>query len=219
MTLYNWISIVLSIVSLILSLSVAYFAYFRAAKPKILVGSNIILFNSFVNTVSGVMWGGITFVLPITFYNWSPRGGHIYQVRLVVGREQEPQAYFDIEWSNFIKFVDGIKWEDEDVAQPIAISGKESVSKFVRFNWSPKTGEKLKIVNGRYELMLLAWTGKSEKPDIHEKFSFTIEDDILRIFQQTVDNEDSFGIWIPIDDTRRSNRVITRTGMRREYLK
>jgi hypothetical protein len=68
-------------------------------------------------------------------------------------------------------------------------------------------------------IISFAWTNKSEKPDLQEKFSFTVNEDILRIFQQTVNNNDSFGIWIPIDDTRRSNRVITRTGMRREYLK
>jgi hypothetical protein len=51
---------------------------------------------------------------------------------------------------------------------------------------------KIEIVNGRYELMLFAWTNKFEKPDIQEKFSFTVNEDILRIFQQTVNNNDSF---------------------------
>lgn len=149
MTLYNWLYISISTLSLLISLSVAYLAYFQSAKPKVLVGSNLIIFNSFVNTISGMIWGGITFVLPVTFYNWSPKGGSIYQVRLVIGQENNPQEYFDLAWTSFTKFIDGLTWEDEDIAQPIAIAGRDSVSKFIRFDWSPLTKEKLKKIGSK----------------------------------------------------------------------
>lgn len=219
MNIYNYIPISISVISIILSLSVAYLAYFKPAKIKLLVGSNLIVFNSFINTISGKVWGGITFVLPVTFYNWSPRGGSIYQVRLAIGRPENPQQYFDLAWSNFVKFVDGVNWQDEDVAQPIAMSAKSSVNKFIRFDWNPLTSEKFKITTGQYELFLFVWTEQSEKPSIQEMFYFTITDDICEIFQKTIENNESFGIWIPIDNSRRSNKVTTRIGLIREYQK
>lgn len=217
MTLYNWLYVSISTFSLIVSLSVAYLAYFQSAKPKLLVGSNLIVFNSFVNTISGMVWGGITFVLPVTFYNWSPRGGSIYQVRLVIGQENNPQEYFDLAWTSFTKFIDGLTWEDEDVAQPIAVPGKDSVSKFIRFDWSPLTKEKLHLKQGQYELILFVWLSNSDKPEICEKFSFSLTEEIYQEFQKTVANDESLGIWISIDNSRRINNVMTKAGIEREY--
>ncbi len=217
MTLYNWLYLSISTFSLIVSLSVAYLAYFQSAKPKVLVGSNLIVFNSFVNTISGRIWGGITFVLPVTFYNWSPRGGSIYQVRLVIGQENNPQEYFDLAWTSFTKFIDGLTWEDEDVAQSIAIPGRDSISKFIRFDWSPLTKEKLNLKKGQYELILFVWLSNSDKPEICEKFSFSITEEIYQEFQKTVANDDSLGIWISIDNSRRINNVMTKSGITREY--
>ncbi|MDJ0662422.1 MAG: hypothetical protein QNJ42_23485 [Crocosphaera sp.] len=134
-----------------------------------------------------------------------------------MGKLDNPQQYFDLAWSNFVKFVDGVQWENEDVAQPIAMPGRTSVSKFLRFDWSPLAGDKFNLSTGQYELFLLLWSSQSEKPDIQHRFLLTITEDIRNVFQKTIDNEESFGIWIPIDDTRRSNRVITRVGFTREY--
>lgn len=164
-----------------------------------------------------MVWGGTTFVLPVTFYNWSPRGGSIYQVRLVIGQENNPQEYFDLAWTSFTRFIDGLTWEDEDVAQPIAIAGKDSVSKFIRFDWSPLTKEKLNLKQGQYELILYVWLSNSDKPEICEKFSFSFTEETYQEFQKTVANDDSLGIWISIDNSRRINNVMTKSGIEREY--
>lgn len=218
MSQYQIIFLIISSLSLLVSLSVGYLAYFQAAKPKILIGSNLILFNSATVTPTEEVWGGVTFVLPLTFYNWSPRGGSIQQVRLIIGQKENPKEYFDMAWSNFVKFIDGITWEDEDVAQPIAISGRSSVTKFVRFDWSPLAGETLQIKSGQYEMVILVWTnGNIEKPNLVQEQSFYITEAVNAEYQTTVSNQMSFGFWIPINDNRRMNSTINRADINKIY--
>jgi hypothetical protein len=217
-SLYEIIFLIISSLSLLVSLTVGYFAYFQAAKPKILIGSNLILFNSATLTPTEEVWGGVTFVLPLTFYNWSPKGGSIQQVRLIIGQKDNPKEYFDMAWSNFVKFVDGVTWEDEDVAQPIAISGRSSVTKFVRFDWSPLAGEKLHLKPSQYEMTILVWTNSNvEKPNLVEERSFYITEVVYTEYQATVSNQMSFGFWIPIDDNRRINSTINRADINKIY--
>lgn len=81
MTLTDGLTLVISFFSLLVSGTVAYFAWLRNAKLQVLLGSNLNFFNSAAIIPTGDQWGGVSFVLPITFYNWSPQGGTVQQVR------------------------------------------------------------------------------------------------------------------------------------------
>jgi hypothetical protein len=187
-------TIVISVASLILSIAVAYFAYFRLAEIKLLVGRNIILFPSKVKTPSGDIVG-VTFNIPITFYNWSPQGGTVYKIRLLIGRQQQNE-YYDMTWTTFAKIGDGGNFEDEELAQPIPMGGRSSVNKIVRFDWNPEfTGEKLDVRVGKYDLMIFAWTRNSERPDLKYVTSFFIKDEQYGKYESNI-SSGNFGLPI-----------------------
>ncbi len=214
MTLSDELTLAISFLSLIVSGTVAYFAWLRHAKLEVLLGSNLNFFNSAATTPIGDQWGGVSFVLPLTFYNWSPQGGTVHQVRLILGQKDSPDTYFDMVWTNFVTFVDGMAWTNATVAQPIAIAGRSSVTQFIRFDWSPLSNTRLILREAAYTLTLLVWTHSGSKPSLREERTFTLERFIVQEFQTSVDQQQSFGFWVSIDNARRSNRVITETELK-----
>lgn len=211
-------TIIISVASLLLSLAVAYFAYFRVAEIKLLVGRNIILFPSKVKTASGDIIGA-TFNIPITFYNWSPQGGTVYKIRLLIGRLQQNE-YYDMTWTTLVKIGSSGNFEDEELAQPIPMGGRSSVNKIVRFDWNPEfTGEKLDVRVGKYELMIFGWTKNVEKPDLKYVTSFFIKDEQYGKYESSI-SSGNFGlpIWLSLEDDERPNTVVTKARVDNFYL-
>ncbi|RCJ16848.1 hypothetical protein A6S26_32355 [Nostoc sp. ATCC 43529] len=203
-------SIIIAVISLALSFIVAYFAYLSPSKPRMLVSRYMIFFHNYWTTSSGDKWGGISFYLPITFYNWSPKGGSIFEVRLIIGRQDDPTKYFDISWAYFVQILqEQSRWENENVAQPIAISGQSSVSKVIRFDWSPNMGEKIDIEPGQYKLLVLAWTRDTAKPNLRDSISFVITREQSEQYQKYVEHNNNGVIEVPLGETNRSNNVLT----------
>ncbi|MEH1887660.1 MULTISPECIES: hypothetical protein [unclassified Nostoc] len=128
------IGIVISLVSFFVSAIVAYYTYFRPADPKMLVGKNLLFFPSYFSDAKGnKVFGGISFFLPITFYNWRSKGTSITQIRLAIGRKDNPKKYFDMVAATFITYIDD-KAQNSEVAQPIPLPSQSTVSKFIRFD-------------------------------------------------------------------------------------
>ncbi|MFB2939157.1 hypothetical protein ACE1B6_28230 [Aerosakkonemataceae cyanobacterium BLCC-F154] len=194
-----------------------YFAYFRLAEIKLLLGRNIVLFPSKVKTPSGDILG-VTFNVPITFYNWSPQGGTVYRMRLIIGRQQQNE-YYDMTWTTFVKIGSGGNFEDEELAQPIPMGGRSSVNKIIRFDWNPEfTGEKLDIRVEKYELMIFAWTKNTEKPDLKYVTSFLLRDEQYAKYQNNISSGNFGPIWLSLDDAERPNTVITKNRVDSFYL-
>lgn len=214
----NLISIVIAFISLLVSIATAYFAYLKPSRLKMLVGRSLIAANSYVTTESGQQWGGISFIIPITFHNWSPKGSSIYQVRLVLERQDNPMKNFDIVWSSFIRFMDGgARWENDTVAHPIAINGQSSVTKFIRFDWSPLRNERIEVRPGQYNLRFYSWTGDQEKPALKEKISFYLVDQQVELYRKSIDNNLVIPIEILLGESRLPNNVLTRQGIESTY--
>lgn len=153
------IPIFLSVISLFVSIAVAYNAYFQPAQLKMLPGKTMFIANtSLPDPQTGqLQWGGLSLILPLTFYNWSPVGSSIYTVRLIIGREDNQSRNFDMIWTKFIQFSDnGATLQVESITHPIPIAGKSSVVKFIQFDWSPFRQERIEIREGQYQLNLLA---------------------------------------------------------------
>ena len=89
-------SIIIAFISLVISILTAYFAYFKPSQVKMLIGRIFIIANTYLETESGKEWGGLSFILPITFSNWSPKGSSIEQIRFLVERQENPAKTFDI---------------------------------------------------------------------------------------------------------------------------
>lgn len=116
-----------------------------------LLGSNLQLYPMPEHINGKVRWGGVGFYLPITFHNWSPTGGSIIDVRMIIERKDNPLVNYDMNWSMFCGFHDtDHRWINLGIAQPIAINGKASESKVVLFNWRCTTGESFNVNTGEY---------------------------------------------------------------------
>jgi hypothetical protein len=213
----NMPTLLISFASLLLSLVIAYFSYFRFAEIRLLAGRNITFFPSKVKTATGDIVG-ITFNIPITFYNWSPQGGTVYKIRLAIGRQQQGE-YYDMTWTTFVKIGSGGSFEDESLAQPIPLAGKSSINKIIRFDWNPEfTGEKFDVQVGKYDLMIFGWTKNTEKPDLKYVTSFLFKDDHYKKYENSLSNS-SLPIWLSVEDNERANTIITKARIDSFYLR
>jgi hypothetical protein len=213
----NIISIIVATFSLLVSIATAYLAYLRPAKSKMLIGRTLIIANTYVETESGKQWGGLSFILPFTFHNWSPIGSSIYQVRLIIERDDNPKN-FDMIWSSFIRFMDGAtRWESDTAAHPIAIAGQSSLTKFIRFDWSPFRNERLEIRPGKYNLKFYAWTKDSRKPNLKENLLFYLENEQIELYRTSVNKNLVIPIEILLGQPGSSNNLLTRDDVESKY--
>lgn len=214
------IPIVISLTSLIVSIVVAYNAYWQPAQLKMLPGKTLFIANTFVPDpqTGQPQWGGLSLILPLTFYNWSPVGSSIYAVRLIIGRKDNQSRYFDMIWTKFMQFSNGgTILEVESIAHPIPIAGKSSVVKFIQFDWSPFRQEKIEIREGEYELNLLAWSDNSSKPKLKESINFNITNEQSLRYRQSVQADLTTPIDIYLKETRQPNNVLTRQDIGKDY--
>lgn len=216
----NLIATVVSVLSFIVSLTVAYVSTLRRANIKLSLGRNIILFCTPINVSSGSgVILGVGFNLPITFYNWSPKGGTIKKMRMVIGRQNTDDSY-DMIWTTFVKIGSSGNFEDENLAQPIPIKGQSSVNKIIRFDWSPDLGgQKFDVQTSNYELRIYAWVRDTEKPDLEYKASFAFKDEHYQKFNNSVAANLSLSIWLSLDENEKPNQLVSKNTIDRLYSK
>lgn len=214
------ISISIAVLSLIVSIAVAYVSNFRRANIKLSFGRNIIFFPTYIAVPSGSgSIVGVGFNLPITFYNWSPQGATIQRIRLVVGRQNQDDFY-DMTWTTFVKIGSAGNFEDENLAQPIPVEGRSSVNKVVRFDWSPELGgNQFDLQIGNYELKIYGWTKNTEKPDLEYSTSFTLRDEHHRKFKDSIAANLTASIWMSVDENEKPNQLVSRNTIDRLYSK
>lgn len=214
------ISISIAVLSLIVSIVVAYLSNFKRADIKLSFGRNIILFPTYIAVKTGsANLVGVGFNLPITFHNWSPQGGTIQRIRLVLGRQNQDDFY-DMTWTTFVRIGSAGNFEDENLAQPIPVGGRSSVNKVVRFDWSPEVGgNQLDLQVSNYELRIYGWTKDSEKPDLEYNTSFAFRDEHHHKFKDNVAAHLTGSIWIPLDENEKPNQLVSRNTISRLYSK
>ncbi len=219
----DWIIMVVSIFSLVVSSAVAYTSNFRQANIQLCFGRNIILFpvtkvTKIDDTTSSVTIVGVGFNLPITFYNWSPQGGTIQRIRLVVSKQNHGDFY-DMTWTTFVKIGSAGNFEDDNLAQPIAVKGLSSINQVIRFDWITELGGKIfDLQAGNYELRIYGWTKNTEKPSLKYKNSFTLKDEDCRTFKDSVtDSSLSKAIWVSLDENEKPNQLVSRNTIDRLY--
>lgn len=214
----DWVATVVSILSFVISCAVAYTSSLRQADIKLCFGRNIILFpissNSTTNNATII---GVGFNLPITFYNWSPQGGTIQRIRLVVGRHNHDDFY-DMTWTTFVKIGSTGNFEDDNLAQAISVKGLSSVNKVIRFDWSNELGgHPFDVQAGNYELRIYGWTKNTAKPSLKYQTSFTLRDEHYQQFKDSVAANLSRSIWVSLDENEKPNQLISKNTVNRLY--
>lgn len=212
----DWVTIIVSILSLAVSSVVAYISILRQADIKLCFGRNIIIFPTLINVPTGGTIPGIGFNLPLTLYNWSPQGGTIQRIRLVVAKENHDDFY-DMTWATFVKIIPA-GFEDDSLAQPIAVKGLSSVNKVIRFDWSAELGgRQFEVKPGNYELRIYGWTKNAQKHSLKYTTSFTIKDKDDLNFKHIVAANLTSSIWIPLNENEKPNRFLSRNDIERLY--
>lgn len=220
MKLETIIPIIISLISLVVSIAVAYNAFLKPAKIEMLAGRTLIIANSFILDLQTQQrqWGGLSLILPVTFYNWSPVGSSVYRVRLIIGRKDNQARNFDMIWSKFIEFSDGgDTLEIQSVVHPVPIQGKSSIVKFIQFDWSPYRQEKIEIREGEYQLRIYAWTSNNQKPDLKETINFNLPNEQVLRYQQSVEANETTLIDVPLGENRPPNSVLSRQDIENDY--
>ncbi|NEQ58695.1 MAG: hypothetical protein F6K53_15340 [Moorea sp. SIO4A1] len=205
------ITIIIALFSLLVSIAVAYTSNFRKANLKLSLGRNIIFFPTYITVPTGNKnIVGLGFNLPITFYNWSPQGGTIQRIRLVVGRKDNDNFY-DMAWTTFVKIESAGNFQDENLAQPIPVQARSSVNKIVRFDWSPELGGKeFDLQVGNYELRIYGWTQNTQKPDLKYMASFNLKDQHYQQYKDNIAANLTESIWVSLDENEKPNQFVSK---------
>jgi len=211
-------AIIISVISLLVSGYVAYEAYLKGPKPEMIVGTNFYFYPAPLIRQDGLIWGGIGFYIPITFYNWSPKGGSIIEVRIALRRKDNPSEVYNMTWSEFSKMLeDERRWGQEGTAQPIALQGRSSESKVIQFAWLPSAEKKINLKSGRYKMTIYAWTKRQEKPNLKESFEFKIKEDHVERFEKGEENQFPLTIELSLRENSRANSLLTESELKQLY--
>lgn len=120
-------------------------------------------------------------------------------------------------WTTFVKIETG-GFEDDNLAQPIAIKGLSSVNKVIRFDWITELGgRQFEVKPGNYELKIYGRTKNTQKHSLKFTTSFTIKDENCQNFRDSVAANLSRSIWIPLNENEKPNRFLSRNDIDRFY--
>ena len=122
--------------------------------------------------------GGFGIVIPVTFVNAGSRMGVTNRCALTL-RYHVDKRWYKFEWESFRSYKDvgdkpGKRLDFEQVAGPVALQGRSSTTKLVRFLWHADSQAPLTLQEGSYELGTYAWTRRGERPDRASKHTFTV---------------------------------------------
>lgn len=214
---------VVSMLSLGVSSVVAYTSNLRQADIKLCFSRDLIFSPIFIDDVptGNRTFKGVGFNLPLTFYNWSPRGGTIQRIRLVICRYNDDGKLYDMAWTTFVKITDVGDFVNDNLAQPIPVKGTSSINKVIRFDWIAEQGtpNSFDVQSGKYELMIFGWTKNTDKPSLIDTNEFNLEKEHCQKFEDSVRAKLSPAIWVSLKESESANQLRSRNNLERLYLK
>ncbi len=209
-TISPWVSLVISVLGLSASLLVAYVNNFKKSRPGVLTGSRITIYPVPYQTPTEVLWGGTAFVIPMTFFNWSPNGGSVIECRLNISALDKPGEVFDIAWTEFVELSHTERrLTTTGFAQPLPLPPKSSLTKTILFVWTPFNGTPFTVAANRYKLDLLVWTTEGTKASVKQSFGFTIDANAAMHYQASLENKTPFTIDAALRETNRNNATLS----------
>lgn len=217
----DWSATIATVVSMLglgISLVVAYTSNLRPANIQLCFGRHLIFFPILIDIPTNSQTiKGVGFNLPLTFYNWSPKGGTIQRIRLVIGRQNHDDKFYDMTWTTFVKITDVGDFVNDNLAQPIAVKGISSINKVIRFDWISEGSNSFEVQAGKYDLTIYGWTKNTKKPSLKHKSSLSIKDEHCQTFKDYVASSISRPIWLSLDENEQPNQVLLRSGIERLY--
>jgi hypothetical protein len=214
------VTALVSISSLVVSSAVAYTSNFRQADIKLCFSRDLIFSPIFIKDVSGNdIFKGVGFNLPLTFYNWSPQGGTIQRIRLVINKYSHDDKLYDMAWTTFVKITEAGNFVNDNLAQPISVKGHSSINKVIKFDWISEQDEQnsFDVQSGKYQLMIFGWTKNTEKPDLKYDTFFNLKEEHYKIFNHSMRDKKNRAIWVLLEENEQQNQLLSRNSINRLY--
>lgn len=199
-----------------LSLVLGYLSHFRPPRIEMLSGGRLKFYPAPSRGPEGLVWGGVGFYLPITFHNWSTRGGVVHQVRLIVQPVTDPTRSYDMKWAEFAELEDERRWVSKRLAQPLPIDGQTSRTEIVQFQWMPGSEDFL-VEASDYSLTILGWSRPGGKPNLVSKATMTISPEQAAGYHRCLREQNPLTLEAPLGEDRQWQRVESQDEANRRY--
>jgi hypothetical protein len=158
--------LVLSIFSFSISLIALYKTQFSSARMRIFAGEHL--------NVGHFKEGNFQITLPVVLVNSGIKTGVIRRVGLLIQIQASGAGYL-LEPYFYQKIDEAGNFQNESQPAPIAIGGKQNLTKQIQFRSSLERATEFRLLDpGSYSLKLLGWTDSSRGPDLLDSLSFTI---------------------------------------------
>jgi hypothetical protein len=172
----TWVPILISSFALMVSFLSLYFTAIRPARLEILPGEEVFL--------SHFSEGNFSISVPVSFINHGARTGVVRRLALLVQPPGEEDPYL-LEPLNFQKVDDKGGFHVEAMVAPVAVGGRQSVTKQVIFRSSYERPKEFQVVSpGIYHFRLLTWTTQESGPTSRYPFSAEIPADMALALKQ-----------------------------------
>ena len=183
MTRKETLVIVLSILSFVTSIVALYKTQFSSARLRIFAGEHL--------NIGHFKEGNLQITIPVVLVNTGVKTGVIKRVGLLIQTPANASGYL-LEPYFYQKINEVGGFEHDSQPAPIAISGKQNLTKQILFRSSLERAGDFRVLDpGTYSLKLLGWTDTSDDPNLLHSFSFTLS--LENAAQLTIDFNQSTG--------------------------
>jgi hypothetical protein len=106
---------------------------------------------------------GFQFYVPVTFINTTHQTGIIREMQMTICSMASPGVIYKIDLARFSTIDSANKFLDNELPHAIAVSGKSSVNKVLRFSWWNASIPKMVLNEPSYRLAFKFWTTNKRK--------------------------------------------------------
>lgn len=198
-----------SIVSLIISLTGAFlgalsFYLTQVRKPKINIAIEKRIRIGYADGGSGFQ-----FYIPVTFVNKAQQTGVILKIQLRIRSTERNAPTYKIDLSRFSKLDEKEKkFIDNELPHAIAIHGKSSVYKLLRFSWWNSSTPSFIANKPQYLIILNFWTKKSEKPNIKSKHLLELSKEQIATLESAREKKSGISLEVTLDRESPNNEIV-----------
>lgn len=197
----DW-SVGISIVSVLIAGITLFLTQLRPPQVSLYVGPSLKVYYT--------RGGGLSFYIPITFLNNSPRTGTVLRMSLTLFKKDASETRYLFQWRSFSKFDPGTNsWVFEEIAHAISIPGKATLAKTVWFSWPEEWEEKPILREGAYDVVIHRWVSEN-KPPIGENHELFISAKDLQTLETRRGQQNSTTIDLVFDRKLAEHKVLTK---------
>jgi len=199
----QYISLGVSIISLLIAGAALYFSQLRRARIKVILGPEIEIYHH--DYEHGTSTG---FIVPVSFLNDTPSAGNVMKSAVVLTKNGFEEERFYMQSLKFDALNEGSgKWEHEEDARPIVISARNGTHKNMWCMWHAFNQKKLFISQGKYELAFYFWVSERSRLSKITK-SFYVNEEIERVFRELRDKKQTNSLKFVLEKELEFNKLM-----------